>query len=214
MYEGGEVVRSAARRWASGAFLAVGVVVLGAGVSGCDVGDPVASTSEGRGIDVAAVGNPGLFLASLVAEGAILRADVNGDGVVDIVDLVIVAQSFGEVSTEVSSLVTILDEGVRWVPGKGPDDDPSAQAWQFSYQITLRNETREARSARVVWSWFDAEGFLVHEVPVNVLLLGGEELSVTDIETVRNTGPGGYHAVEVVSATVPGIDVDPPPPPG
>ncbi|MBT3267714.1 hypothetical protein HN371_11195 [Candidatus Poribacteria bacterium] len=210
----GELLNSTLRRFARRLLVVAAAVALGAGLAGCDVGDPVAEARAREGIDVAAVDNPALFLAALVDEGAILRADVNGDGVVDIVDLVIVAQSFGDVSTDVASLVTILDEAVRWVPGRGPDDDPTAQAWEFSYQITLRNETRETRSARVVWSWFDASGFLVDEVPVNILLQGGQELTVTDIETVRNTGPDGTHTAEVVSATVPGINIDPPPPPG
>ncbi len=194
---------------------AVPALLLAVGLPGCDYGEPVISMPPVKSIDVETVDNPALYLAALVDGGAILRADVNGDGVVDIVDLVIVAQSFGEVSTDVSSLVTILDEGARWVPGRGPDDEPDAQTWEFSYQITLRNETRETRSARIVWKWYDANGFLIDDVPVNILLQGGQELAVTDILTVRNFGLGGSHTVEVVSALVPGvINVDPPPGPG
>jgi hypothetical protein len=189
-------------------------VALAAATPGCDMGDPAVGEAAGEAADIPGADNPALYLSALVSEGAILRADVNGDGVIDIADLVIVAQSFGDVSTDVRSLVLIADEGTRWVPGRGPDDDITVQSWEFSYQITLINQTRETRSARIVWKWFDAAGFLVDEVFVNVLLQGGEERTVTDIETVRNFGPNGTHTVEVLSATAPGIDPDPPPPPG
>jgi hypothetical protein len=215
MFVHGSGANDEARIWTRGGlFWPCAAFVIAASIPGCDYGDPVISMPPSAGIDVDAVENPALYLAALVNQGAILRADVNGDGVVDIVDLVIVAQSFGEVSTDVTSLVTVLDESVRWIPGRGPDDDPNAQAWEFSYLLTLRNETRETRSARVVWRWFDAAGFLIDEVPVNIALGGGEERTASGILTVRNFGPDGSHTAEVVSATVPGIGIHPPPPPG
>ena len=201
-------------RWVRRAAALAGALALGAAAPACDIGDPASSAPADGLADIPGADNPTLYLSALVDDGAILRADVNGDGVVDIADLVIVAQSFGDVSTEVRSLVTISDEATRWVPGRGPDDDITVQSWEYSYQITLVNQTRETRSARGVWKWYDASGFLIDEVFVNVLLQGGEERSVSDIETVRNFGLDGTHTVEVVSATVPGIDVDPPPPPG
>ena len=203
-----------AGRWLRCAASVGGALALGAATSACDIGDPVVEAPTGSETSIHGADNPRVYLSALVSQGVILRADVNGDGVVDIADLVIVAQSFGDVPNTLTSVVTIVDEGIRWVPGRGPDDDITVQSWEFSYQITLVNATRETRSARVVWKWYDASGFLIDEVFVNVLLQGGEERTVTDIETVRNFGPDGTHTAEVVSATVPGIDIDPPPPPG
>ena len=58
---------------------------------GCDVGDPVDPEPAG----FTATESPAALLSAWVAQGAIPEADVNGDGIVNIIDLVIVAQNFG-----------------------------------------------------------------------------------------------------------------------
>jgi hypothetical protein len=61
------------------------------GALGCDYGDP--TMTEAR--HLVAIEDPGVLLIRWQAEGAIPEADVNGDGTVDITDLIIVSQNFG-----------------------------------------------------------------------------------------------------------------------
>jgi hypothetical protein len=66
------------------------VLVIAAAV-GCDHGDPATSGI----LDPGVTEDLGARLIRWQAEGAIPEADVNGDGTVDITDLVIVSQHFG-----------------------------------------------------------------------------------------------------------------------
>ena len=68
------------------------IVLAFAALVGCDYGDPAMIETA----DIAAVGDPGTMLIRWQTEGAIPEADVNGDGTVDITDLVIVSQNFGK----------------------------------------------------------------------------------------------------------------------
>ncbi len=96
------------RRTGNPTFWAAATVAIGVALPGCDYGEPVIGMPAPIAIDVDAVGDPALFLAALVDEGAILRADGNADGVVDITDLVIGAQSLGDVCTNAAAHVTRL----------------------------------------------------------------------------------------------------------
>ncbi|MBT3271255.1 hypothetical protein HN371_29225 [Candidatus Poribacteria bacterium] len=78
--------------------LAVAVVVI----AGCDYGDPMGLDADANSQDVA------MLLTRWQAEGAIPEADVNGDGTVDIVDLVIVSQNFGK-DVAVGTLTIVSD---------------------------------------------------------------------------------------------------------
>lgn len=65
---------------------------------GCDLGAPAdTSTASLADVDFTSIADPTVALATWEAQGAIARADVNGDGVVNIIDLVTVAQNFGQV---------------------------------------------------------------------------------------------------------------------
>lgn len=62
----------------------------------CDFGEPPEPGTQSGTPDFRNVENPKTFLLELQAQGAIPAADVNADGFVDIADLVIVAQNFGQ----------------------------------------------------------------------------------------------------------------------
>lgn len=63
---------------------------------GCDLGSPDDSaTTALNDVDFLSIDDPTASLIAWEAQGAIAKADVNGDGIVNIIDLVVVAQNFG-----------------------------------------------------------------------------------------------------------------------
>jgi hypothetical protein len=64
---------------------------------GCDVGAPAdANAATLSDVDFQDITDPTATLVTWEAEGAIARADANNDGFVNIIDLVTVAQNFGQ----------------------------------------------------------------------------------------------------------------------
>jgi hypothetical protein len=84
-------------RIALGTLIAVTCLMVG-----CDYGDPAIVGSPGANADAQTL------LIRWQVEGAIPAADVNGDGTVDIVDLVIVSQNFGK-DVAVGALAVVPD---------------------------------------------------------------------------------------------------------
>ena len=121
---------------------------------GCDVGDPV---SPGT-VDPYAVERPDILLLEWEAQGAIPAADVNRDGTVDILDLIIVAQNYGQD-------IVVEDPPVR------------VDAWEvkqmddlfWSYKLTLTNASPHDQYAFFKVELFDAEGFYI-----SFEIVGGE----------------------------------------
>ena len=94
----------------------MGVVCLLLTAVGCDLGDPIESekvdvTAALDDFDLATVDEPTAhaLLVEWEAQGAIPEADVNRDGVVNIADLVIVAQNFGQAVELTGEWVTVLE---------------------------------------------------------------------------------------------------------
>ncbi len=82
-------------------------------VLGCDVGDPVLPDTVG----LSPVDRADILLLEWQAQGAIPAADVNGDGTVDIADLVVVSQNFG-LDVPVGALTILPDIAWREEHGK------------------------------------------------------------------------------------------------
>ncbi|MAF11835.1 hypothetical protein CMK11_15415 [Candidatus Poribacteria bacterium] len=80
------------------------IVLAIAAAVGCDYGNPAALGI----LDPAATDDIGARLIRWQAKGAIPEADVNGDGTVDITDLVIVSQNFGR-DVAVGTLIIVPD---------------------------------------------------------------------------------------------------------
>jgi hypothetical protein len=136
----------------------LGLVVLGAlgalGALGCgDYGDPVSPQT----VDPYAIEHPDILLLEWEAQGAIPAADVNHDGTVDIRDLVLVAQSFGQD-------VIIEDPPVRvdaW-------EVRQMNTYTWSYKLTVTNTSPDEERARFVARLFDVDGFYLDTESLSV----------------------------------------------
>ena len=143
-------------------------------VFACDMGEPLESQDilPGDEFDVADVGNPRALLLEWEAQGAIPSADVNGDGVVNIADLVIVAQNFG-MTVDDAQLppVSVLDADGRLVSR----EEDFLGMWAASWEVTLRNNELERHSLALWVSLLDAEGFALAETVLPTVHIGGHE---------------------------------------
>ena len=123
---------------------------------GCDLGGPT-------DVDDAGVGPSGSTDASLNAtaveallltwqiEGAIPAADVNGDGFVDIVDLVTVATSFGRsVDPDVADARALTTMQMTL--------NVSDAGWEFAWTVAIHNPTVRALSGDLVVVLSDETG--------------------------------------------------------
>ena len=128
------------------AFVALVVAV------GCDYGDPVDVPPGAVALDGGQPVAP--QLARLVAHGAIPEADVNRDGVVDIRDLIIVAQSFGQPLDLPANPVDVLDVQLRVT-------QQNDLWWREAWRATLRNNTLDTVAVDVDVELQDADGFIV-----------------------------------------------------
>jgi len=133
---------------------------------GCDFGGPdlVEPTVA---LDMTAPVVP--QLAALVAQGAIPEADVNRDGLVDIRDLILVAQSFGQPVDAPASPVDVLDVQLRTT-------EKNTVWWREAWRVALRNNTADTVSVDLVVQFRDADGFVVDDDPeYGLVLSAGEE---------------------------------------
>ena len=136
---------------------------------GCgDYGDAVTPDT----VDPYAVARPDVLLLEWEARGAIPAADVNRDGTVDIFDLIIVAQSYGQD-------VIVEDPPVRLdsLELKRLSDTT------WSYKLTATNTTPVAMEAWFVSRLFDEEGFFLDEDFLYFDI--GEHATVTVRDTIR-----------------------------
>ena len=144
--------------WRSFALL-VTIAALGCG----DYGDAVTPDT----VDPYAVERPDILLLEWEAQGAIPAADVNRDGTVDILDLIIVAQNFGQ-DTVVEDPPVRVD---AWEVKQDPVFD-----WRWSYKLTVTNTSPEDHWTLFVADLFDAEGFYINSeylrvtVPANATI--------------------------------------------
>ncbi|MEO2003304.1 MAG: hypothetical protein ABGY41_04335 [Candidatus Poribacteria bacterium] len=133
---------------------------------GCDFGGPdlVEPTVA---LDMTAPVVP--QLAALVAQGAIPEADVNRDGLVDIRDLILVAQSFGQQVDAPASPVDVLDAQLRTT-------EKNTVFWREAWRVALRNNTADTVSVDLVVQLQDADGFVVDDdTEYGLVLSAGEE---------------------------------------
>jgi len=133
---------------------------------GCDFGGPdlVEPTVA---LDMTAPVVP--QLAALVAQGAIPEADVNRDGLVDIRDLILVAQSFGQPVDAPASPVDVLDVQLRTT-------EKNTVWWREAWRVALRNNTADTVSVDLVVQFQDADGFVVDDdTEYGLVLSAGEE---------------------------------------
>ena len=141
------------------------VVVLAA--VGCgDFGDPVTPDT----VNPYDVERPDILLLEWEARGAIPAADVNRDGSVDILDLIIVAQNFGQD-------IVVEDPPVRV---DAFEVKPMGR-WTWSYKLTLTNTTADDRFVSFRTDLFDSEGFYLRGNGIFFI-----SIAASETRTVRN----------------------------
>jgi hypothetical protein len=133
--------------------LCVALAAVGCG----DYGDPVTPDT----VNPYDVERPDILLLEWEAQGAIPAADVNHDGKVAILDLIIVAQNFGQD-------ITVEKPPVRVDAWEVKQDEGWKAKW--SYKLTLTNTATEEERARFVAELFDAEGFYITYQVINVTI--------------------------------------------
>ncbi len=164
----------------SNSCLLVALLLAVAVHAGCDMGAPMAeeATRLPDRVTLETGDSPAALLSAWEAQGAIPRADVNGDGVVNIVDLTIVARNFGltvEVPEPPISVVSLLmKEMFPELPGWG----------LYTYQLTLRNEASVPMRAVYNFRFYDSEGFYLGESIVIALLDAGETQTLRELLSV------------------------------
>jgi hypothetical protein len=120
----------------------IALIAVGCG----DYGDPISPTT----VDPYSIERPDILLLEWEAQGAIPAADVNRDGTVDILDLILVAQSFGQD-------VLVEDPPVRVDAWEVKQDPDWPSTWR--YKLTLTNTSAEEERARFEVKLYDEEGF-------------------------------------------------------
>ncbi|MBT3270012.1 hypothetical protein HN371_22890 [Candidatus Poribacteria bacterium] len=126
--------------------------ILMLAVTGCDFGAVDGLSGGGVVLDPHAPARP--QLAALVAQGAIAEADVNRDGIVDIRDLILVAQSFGQIVEIPPAAVDIVDVQLRVT-------EKNDTWWRQAWRVTLRNNSPDTVSVDLGVEFQDADGFIV-----------------------------------------------------
>ncbi|MBT3270743.1 hypothetical protein HN371_26615 [Candidatus Poribacteria bacterium] len=121
---------------------------------GCgDYGDAVTPDT----VDPYAVERPDILLLEWQAQGAIPAADVNRDGTVDILDLIIVAQNYGQD-------IVVEDPPVRvdaWEVRQMND-------YTWSYKLTVTNTSPDEEGVYFAARLYDADGFYLDRESLSV----------------------------------------------
>ena len=156
-------------------------VVFSVLLTGCGEHDPVASVptvESPDATDFESVQNPQTFLLRLQAQGAIPAADVNRDGIVDITDLVLVAQNFGQ-------KVEVVPPEVEVVSVDAKLREQGDTYWTYSWKATLRNNTDVAVTVFFDVQFLDKDGFLVERVLTFDTMVPREEKTWTDTRLIK-----------------------------
>lgn len=133
---------------------------------GCDFGVRDDVDELGMALDMTAPVGP--QLAALVAQGAIPETDVNRDGIVDIRDLILVAQAFGQPIDAPESPVDVLDAQLRTT-------EKNDFWWREAWRVGLRNNTPAPVSVDLTVQFQDADGFVVDDDTEYGLVLSAGE---------------------------------------
>ncbi|MBT3265899.1 hypothetical protein HN371_02045 [Candidatus Poribacteria bacterium] len=157
------------RAWAI--LVACGVVAT---IAACDVGDPTDAARPAQPTSHAAR----VALLEWQAEGALPEADVNGDGIVDIADLVTVAANYGlTVDPGLADSRVLTTANVRFEVG--------AAEWALAWTVEIHNPTIRTLTGHLLVVFADADGVTIGaDVALDVIVEPGQDRAIEGSQAI------------------------------